>query len=239
MPRSDRIRSMTSFGRSCAPSLQRFPWYSPFALTPLFSRQPPTAPLNHAPTFHRDPFRTLSRLLPPSPLPSSLHLLAFALDTSKQLADTRISAQIAQSALGIEISATFDFSHPLLSAIHLPTPYWSSNTQPTPENLPLSPAASPCLLTSNKLLVKRYLQRDSVSRALSSGNVFLLHGPPGTGKTTTIVEIILQEVKRGSKIMACAASNIAVDNIVERLFSHSTLALHLSESSTAHHDLSA
>lgn len=51
-----------------------------------------------------------------------------------------------------------------------------------------------------------------------SQNVFLLHGPPGTGKTTTVVEIILQEVKRGSKILACAASNIAVDNIVERLF---------------------
>lgn len=45
----------------------------------------------------------------------------------------------------------------------------------------------------------------------------MLHGPPGTGKTTTIIEIILQEVKRGSKILACAASNIAVDNIVERL----------------------
>lgn len=63
-------------------------------------------------------------------------------------------------------------------------------------------------------------QRDSVSKALSSGNVFLLHGPPGTGKTTTIVEIILQEVKRGSKILACAASNIAVDNIVERLYTY-------------------
>lgn len=60
-------------------------------------------------------------------------------------------------------------------------------------------------------------QKEAIGKALSSKNVFLLHGPPGTGKTTTIVEIILQEVKRGSKILACAASNIAVDNIVERL----------------------
>ncbi|CAN6454156.1 unnamed protein product [Victoria cruziana] len=63
-------------------------------------------------------------------------------------------------------------------------------------------------------------QRDAIAKALSSQNVFLLHGPPGTGKTTTVVEIILQEVKRGSKILACAASNIAVDNIVERLSCH-------------------
>ncbi|KAJ4835089.1 hypothetical protein Tsubulata_049077 [Turnera subulata] len=63
-------------------------------------------------------------------------------------------------------------------------------------------------------------QKDAISKALSSKNVFLLHGPPGTGKTTTVVEIILQEVKKGSKILACAASNIAVDNIVERLVPH-------------------
>ncbi|TYI65199.1 hypothetical protein E1A91_D09G141100v1 [Gossypium mustelinum] len=54
-------------------------------------------------------------------------------------------------------------------------------------------------------------QRDAILKALSSKDVFLLHGPPGTGKTTTVVEIVLQEVKRGSKILACAASNIAVD----------------------------
>lgn len=39
--------------------------------------------------------------------------------------------------------------------------------------------------------------------------------PPG--KTTAVVEIILQEVQRGSKVLACAASNVAVDNLVERL----------------------
>ena len=37
------------------------------------------------------------------------------------------------------------------------------------------------------------------------------------GKTTAVVEAVLQEVKRGSRVLACAPSNIAVDNMVERL----------------------
>ncbi|KAI8477001.1 MAG: P-loop containing nucleoside triphosphate hydrolase protein [Monoraphidium minutum] len=48
-------------------------------------------------------------------------------------------------------------------------------------------------------------------------DVALIHGPPGTGKTTAVVELVLQEVARGSRVLACAASNIAVDNLVERL----------------------
>lgn len=46
----------------------------------------------------------------------------------------------------------------------------------------------------------------------------LIHGPPGTGKTTTVVELILQAVEhQKAKVLACAPSNIAVDNMIERI----------------------
>uniref|UniRef100_A0A673XMK3 DNA helicase n=1 Tax=Salmo trutta TaxID=8032 RepID=A0A673XMK3_SALTR len=60
-------------------------------------------------------------------------------------------------------------------------------------------------------------QRQAVSFALSQREVAVIHGPPGTGKTTTVVEIILQAVKQGQKVLCCAGSNVAVDNLVERL----------------------
>jgi ATP-dependent RNA/DNA helicase IGHMBP2 len=41
----------------------------------------------------------------------------------------------------------------------------------------------------------------------------------GTGKTTALVEAVLQDVKRGSRVLCCSASNIAVDNVVARLAS--------------------
>ncbi|KAL6785032.1 hypothetical protein ACKKBG_A02145 [Auxenochlorella protothecoides x Auxenochlorella symbiontica] len=60
-------------------------------------------------------------------------------------------------------------------------------------------------------------QREAVCAALSCPDLALIHGPPGTGKTTAVVEAIVQEVGRGSRVLACAASNIAVDNLAERL----------------------
>ncbi|WP_126992794.1 IGHMBP2 family helicase [Thermosipho globiformans] len=62
-----------------------------------------------------------------------------------------------------------------------------------------------------------YSQKLSISKALSSKNFFLIHGPFGTGKTRTLVEYILQEVNRGKKVLVSADSNMAVDNLVERL----------------------
>lgn len=43
-------------------------------------------------------------------------------------------------------------------------------------------------------------QKEAVSFALSQKELAIIHGPPGTGKTTTVVEIVLQAVRRGCKV---------------------------------------
>ena len=60
-------------------------------------------------------------------------------------------------------------------------------------------------------------QQDAVKSSLAADDVALVHGPPGTGKTTVLVEIIRQHVARGERVLATAPSNIAVDNILEKL----------------------
>jgi superfamily I DNA and/or RNA helicase len=60
-------------------------------------------------------------------------------------------------------------------------------------------------------------QREAVDFALSAADLAIIHGPPGTGKTTTVIELIRQAVRRGEKVLACAPSNLAVDNLLERL----------------------
>ena len=60
-------------------------------------------------------------------------------------------------------------------------------------------------------------QKSAVKFALSAQDLAVIHGPPGTGKTTTVVELIIQAIERGDKVLACAPSNTAVDNLLERL----------------------
>ena len=60
-------------------------------------------------------------------------------------------------------------------------------------------------------------QIDAVEFALSAKDVAIIHGPPGTGKTRTVVELIRQAIARGDQVLACAPSNLAVDNLLERL----------------------
>lgn len=60
-------------------------------------------------------------------------------------------------------------------------------------------------------------QKEAVAFSLRQKELAVIHGPPGTGKTTTLVEVVLQCARRGSKVLVCAPSNVAVDNLVERL----------------------
>ena len=55
----------------------------------------------------------------------------------------------------------------------------------------------------------------AVRQSLYARDFFLIHGPPGTGKTTTLIEVIEQHVDRGEKVLATADSNVAVDNMVD------------------------
>lgn len=62
-------------------------------------------------------------------------------------------------------------------------------------------------------------QKSAVKKAMAAEDVAIIHGPPGTGKTTVLVEIMRQVVDKGKRVLASAPSNIAVDNMVEKLLS--------------------
>lgn len=70
-------------------------------------------------------------------------------------------------------------------------------------------------------------QNEAVQHALGTIPFALVHGPPGTGKTRCLVEIIRQMVARGERVLAVAPSNVAVDNLVERLVAANVPALRL------------
>ncbi len=69
-------------------------------------------------------------------------------------------------------------------------------------------------------------QREAVDVALRSGDIALIHGPPGTGKTRTLVEVIRQRVGRGERVLVTAPSNTAVDNIGKRLQRYGDRTIH-------------
>ena len=60
-------------------------------------------------------------------------------------------------------------------------------------------------------------QEEAVNMVLRAKDVAIVHGPPGTGKTTTLVEAIRETLMRESQVLVCAQSNMAVDWISEKL----------------------
>ena len=68
-------------------------------------------------------------------------------------------------------------------------------------------------------------QKIAIENSLACENFFLIHGPFGTGKTRTLVELISQETRQNHKVLATAESNAAIDNILERLMENKKLNL--------------
>ena len=60
-------------------------------------------------------------------------------------------------------------------------------------------------------------QLEAVRHVISAQDVAIIHGPPGTGKTTTLVQAILETIRRERRVLVCAPSNTAVDLLTEKL----------------------
>ena len=80
----------------------------------------------------------------------------------------------------------------------------------------ISPAATSSSLNfKNKQL--NASQQTAVTAIVQNEQITIVHGPPGTGKTTTLIEGIIQLIQAGEKILVSAPSNTAVDNIAKGL----------------------
>ena len=60
-------------------------------------------------------------------------------------------------------------------------------------------------------------QLTALRHVISAKDVAIIHGPPGTGKTTTLVQAILETIRRERRVLVCAPSNTAVDLLTEKL----------------------
>ncbi|MDE6379896.1 MAG: AAA family ATPase [Muribaculaceae bacterium] len=70
-------------------------------------------------------------------------------------------------------------------------------------------------------------QQQAVNKVLCAKDVAVVHGPPGTGKTTTLVEAVAETLRREPQVLVCAQSNMAVDWICERLVDRGVHVLRL------------
>jgi len=80
-------------------------------------------------------------------------------------------------------------------------------------------------ITGNTILNES--QQLALKKILYSPDVAFIHGPPGTGKTTTLVQAIRQTIKDEKQVLVCAPSNAAIDLLVEKLSEHGLQALRI------------
>lgn len=63
-------------------------------------------------------------------------------------------------------------------------------------------------------------QRKFIHQAINTPDFAILEGPPGSGKTTVILELICQLAKQGKRVLLCGSTHVAIDNVLERLKEH-------------------
>ncbi|MCW3119209.1 MAG: family ATPase [Chitinophagaceae bacterium] len=98
---------------------------------------------------------------------------------------------------------------------------------PTPA---ISSLTTPVVLTfRNKHLNES--QQKAVEAIIRNTSITIVHGPPGTGKTTTLIEAIIQLIKNGEKVLVSAPSNTAVDNIAKGLIKQGVQVLRVGNAS--------
>lgn len=74
-------------------------------------------------------------------------------------------------------------------------------------------------------------QKKAVAAITQNKHITIVHGPPGTGKTTTLIEAIIQLIRAGEKILVSAPSNTAVDNIAKGLIAQGVRVLRVGNTS--------
>lgn len=74
-------------------------------------------------------------------------------------------------------------------------------------------------------------QQQAVQAITQNEEVVIVHGPPGTGKTTTLIEAIVQLIRAGEKVLVSAPSNTAVDNIAKGLLQQGVKVLRVGNTS--------
>ena len=76
-------------------------------------------------------------------------------------------------------------------------------------------------------------QQQAVTAITQNEQITIVHGPPGTGKTTTLIEAIIQLISKGEKVLVSAPSNTAVDNIAKGLIQQGVKLLRVGNASKA------
>ena len=82
-------------------------------------------------------------------------------------------------------------------------------------------------------------QQQAVKAIVQNTDIVIVHGPPGTGKTTTLIEAIIQLIKNDEKVLVAAPSNTAIDNIAKGLIQQGVKVLRIGNMSKVNEQIFA